>query len=757
MLDQQNIRALVRGEHGAPLDVLGPHATGADRPGVVIRTMQPHAARVEVVEAAGGAALLMERLHPEGLFELFLPGRAVFAYRLRMTGADGHAWEVEDPYRFPKIITDFDMHLFGEGTHFRTYEKMGSHVMTLEGVKGVHFAVWAPNAQRVSVVGDFNRWDGRIHPLQRRGTGGLWEVFIPGLQQGDLYKYEIKGKGNFIAAKSDPYAFAAEVRPQTASRVWDMRAYQWQDAAWMQQRKKTPWHSEPINVYEVHLASWRRMPDEENRWLTYRELAAQLIPYVKEMGFTHIELLPISEHPFDGSWGYQTIGYFAPTSRFGSPDDFAFFVDQCHQAGIGVLLDWVPAHFPRDGHGLAYFDGTHLYEHADPRMGEHKDWGTLIFNYGRNEVRAFLLSNAVYWADVYHIDGLRVDAVASMLYLDYSRKAGEWIPNKFGGRENLDAVDFLKKFNEVIHAEYPGFLTFAEESTAWPMVSRPVYLGGLGFDFKWNMGWMHDVLQYFSKDPVHRKFHHHDLTFSLIYAFTENFILPFSHDEVVHGKGSMLGKMPGDDWRKFANLRTLYAFMYAHPGKKLLFMGCEFAQGVEWNYQESLDWHLLKYPLHAKMRALVSELNHLSRALPALHQVDFTWEGFQWIDLHDSQQSVVSFIRRGKKPADDLVCVCNCTPVPRAGYRIGVPCATPLEVVLNTDADKFGGSNSPLPAQLVPEAKPWQNQTHSVVLTLPPLAALYLKPLAPPAAPKAEVREQKSEVSGQPAAGGTAK
>jgi 1,4-alpha-glucan branching enzyme len=734
MLDQQNIRALVRGEHGAPLDVLGPHATGADRPGVVVRTMQPHAARVEVVEVAGGAAHTMERLHPEGLFELFLPGRTLFAYRLRMTDVKGHTWELDDPYRFPKVVTDFDMHLFGEGTHYRTYEKMGAHVMTLEGVKGVHFAVWAPNAQRVSVVGDFNRWDGRTHPLHRCGNGGLWELFVPGLQQGDLYKFELKGRGSFIATKADPYAFAAEVRPQTASRVWDVRGYQWQDKTWIEQRKQTPWHSEPINVYEVHLGSWRRKPDEKNRWLTYRELAAQLIPYVKELGFTHIELLPVSEHPFDGSWGYQTIGYFAPTSRFGTPDDFAYFVDQCHQNGLGVLLDWVPAHFPRDGHGLAYFDGTHLYEHADPRMGEHKDWGTLIFNYGRNEVRAFLLSNALYWADVFHIDGLRVDAVASMLYLDYSRKAGEWVPNKHGGRENLEAVDFLKKFNEVIHKEYPGFLTFAEESTAWPMVSRPVYLGGLGFDFKWNMGWMHDVLEYFSKDPVHRKYHHHDLTFSLIYAFTENFILPFSHDEVVHGKGSMIGKMPGDDWRKFANLRTLYAFMYAHPGKKLLFMGCEFAQGVEWNYQQSLDWHLLEYPRHAGMRTLVAELNHLSRALPALHEVDFTWEGFQWIDLHDSQQSVISFIRRGKKPTDDLVCICNCTPVPRAGYRIGVPCATPLDVVLNTDAEKFGGSNSALPVQLVPEAKPWQSQAHSVVLTLPPLATLYLKPVAPPPA-----------------------
>ena len=727
MLDQQNVRALVKGEHGSPFEVLGPHVTGPDRPGVVIRTLQPHAEQVEVVEVGSGVAYVMERLHKDGLFELFLPDRQLFAYRLRMTAPDKHVWEVEDPYRFPTVITDFDQHLLGEGTHYRTYEKMGARLMKLNGVSGVHFAVWAPNAARVSVVGDFNHWDGRNHPMQRRDGVGLWELFIPGLQYGDLYKFEVKGRNGYLATKSDPYAFAAELRPKSASRVWNIRGYTWHDAAWMARRKQTKWHDQPINVYEVHLGSWRHVPEERNRWLTYRELADQLVPYVKDLGFTHLELLPVCEHPFDGSWGYQTIGYFAPTSRFGTPDDFAYFVDRCHQAGLGVLLDWVPAHFPRDGHGLAYFDGTHLYEHADPRMGEHKDWGTLIFNYGRNEVRAFLLSNAMYWADVFHIDGLRVDAVASMLYLDYSRKAGEWIPNKFGGRENLEAVDFLKKFNEVIHAEYPGFLTFAEESTAWPMVSRPVYLGGLGFDFKWNMGWMHDVLQYFSKDPVHRKFHHHDLTFSLIYAFTENFILPFSHDEVVHGKGSMLSKMPGDEWRKFANLRLLYAFMYAHPGKKLLFMGAELGQWSEWNYEQSLEWHLLKLPQHQKLQAFVSRLNHLTRELPALHAVDFTWEGFQWIDLHDSQQSVVSFIRRGKKPDDDLVCVFNCTPVPRLGYRIGVPGPTTLEVVLNTDADSFGGSNVGNPPLLKPDAKPWQGQSHSVELTLPPLGALFLK------------------------------
>jgi 1,4-alpha-glucan branching enzyme len=520
------------------------------------------------------------------------------------------------------------------------------------------------------------------------------------------------------------------LRPNSASRVWDVRRYAWNDAAWLDRRRQTNWLEQPISVYEVHLGSWRRVPEAGNRWLTYRELADELVPYVQEMGFTHIELLPVCEHPFDGSWGYQTVGYYAPTSRHGMPDDFAAFVDRCHQAGIGVLLDWVPAHFPRDDHGLGYFDGTHLYEHSDPRKGQHCDWGTLIFNYGRNEVRAFLLSNALYWADVFHIDGLRVDAVASMLYLDYSRKEGEWIPNQFGGRENLEAVDFLKRFNEIVHAEYPGFLTFAEESTAWPMVSRPTYLGGLGFDFKWNMGWMHDILEYFSKDPIFRKYHHNHITFSLLYAFTENFILPFSHDEVTHGKGSMLGKMPGDDWQKFATLRLLYAFMFAHPGKNLLFMGSEFGQWSEWDHDQSISWDLLQYEPHYKLHALVRELNHLNNRLPALHQVDFSWEGFQWIDFHDTQQSVVSFLRRGRTPADALVCVFNFTPTPREGYRIGVPGPAPLEVVLNTDADVFGGSNVGHVPLVRTEPTPWQGQPCSVVLTLPPLGALYLRPTA---------------------------
>ena len=695
--------------------------------GVVVHALQLFAAKVEVVDKAAGQAVTMGKIHDQGLFEYFFPGRQPFAYRLRMTGHDGHVWELEDPYRFPLQITDFDLHLFGEGTHFRTYEKMGAHPMTVDGTEGVHFAVWAPNAVRVSVIGWFNRWDGRHHPMQSRGNSGLWEIFIPALQPGDLYKYEIKGRHGFLGQKSDPYGFFAELRPKSASVVWNIRNYQWQDEAWLKTRRETNWFESPLSVYEVHLGSWRHVPEEHNRLLTYRELAETLVPYVKELGYTHIELLPISEHPFDGSWGYQTIGYYAPTSRHGTPDDFMYFVDRCHEAGIGVLIDWVPAHFPKDGHGLAYFDGSHLYEHADPRKGEHKDWGTLIFNYGRNEVRTFLLSNAMYWADVFHIDGLRVDAVASMLYLDYSRKEGEWIPNQYGGRENLEAVDFLKKFNEIIHGEYPGFLTFAEESTAWPMVSRPTYLGGLGFDFKWNMGWMHDTLEYFCKDPVYRKYHHNAITFSLLYAFTENFILPFSHDEVVHGKGSMLDKMPGDLWQKFANLRLLYSYMFAHPGKKLLFMGDEIAQWREWNHHESLDWHLLQYDSHSRLKQLVKDLHRIYRENTAFYQVDFSWEGFEWIDFHDWESSIVSFFRRGRDPNDVIVCVCNFTPVARHGYRFGVPLPGVYEEILNSDAAKYGGSNVVNPPRIQADEIPWMGRTWSIPLTVPPLGVVYMR------------------------------
>ncbi len=721
-------QSLVDGNWYSPYDVLGWHPAAKGQSGSWIRTYQPFAKSVQVLEKGGSRKWAAKKVHKQGLFEVNIPETEAIDYRFKITGTDGEVWEVDDPYRFPLQIGDVDLYLHGEGTHYRTYEKMGAHPMTINGVEGVHFAVWAPNACRVGVIGWFNRWDGRHHPMQNRGSSGLWELFVPNLKPGDLYKFEIKCSNGFVAQKADPYAFAAELRPRTASVVWDIDAYQWNDDDWMAKRRETDWLKKPVNVYEVHLGSWKRVEADDNRWLTYRELADELIPYVKDLGFTHIELLPISEHPFDGSWGYQTIGYYSPTSRFGSPDDLKFFIDRCHQEGLGVIVDWVPAHFPKDAHGLAYFDGSHLYEHSDPRMGEHMDWGTLIFNYGRNEVRSFLLSNAMFWADVYHVDGFRVDAVASMLYLDYSRKDGEWIPNEYGGRENLDAVTFLKKFNEIVHIDYPGIITFAEESTAWPMVSRPTYLGGLGFGLKWNMGWMNDTLEYFSKDSIYRKYHHNDITFSLIYAFTENFILPFSHDEVVHGKEHMLNKLPGDMWQKFANLRALYAYMYAHPGKKLLFMGMEFGQWDEWNCYKSLDWHLTQWDPHSKLQDLIRELNRISTTLPAMYEDDFSWDGFEWIDFHDSDQSLVSFIRKGKDPQDIVVCVFNFTPTPREGYRVGVPLPGNYREILNTDSEHFWGSNIGNGGQLPAQPLPWQGKDHSIEITVPPLAGVYFRP-----------------------------
>ena len=729
-LDQEVMKSIVEGRHGSPCDVLGMGEVTDGTSGTIVRSLQPSALQVEVLDKSNGRLTPMVPVHEGGLYQVFVPERKPFPYALKVTEDDGQVREVEDPYRFPLRITEYDLYLFGEGSHYRTYERMGAHTVTLDGVQGVGFAVWAPNAVRVSVIGEFNRWDGRRHPMQRRGKSGLWELFLPHLKPGDLYKFEIIGPHDFLAQKADPYAFAAELRPQTASVIWDNHAYSWNDENWMHKRRETDWLKKPISVYEVHLGSWRRVLEEDNRWLTYRELADQLIPYVKDLGFTHIEFLPISEHPFDGSWGYQTMGYFAPTSRFGTPDDLKYFIDQCHQQEIGVLLDWVPAHFPKDGHGLVYFDGTHLYEHENPLKGEHVDWGTLIFNYDRNEVRSFLLSNAMYWADIYHLDGMRVDAVASMLYLDYSRKAGEWIPNEYGGRENLGAVDFLKTFNQIIHEEHPGILTFAEESTAWPMVSRPTYVGGLGFGLKWNMGWMNDILEYISKDSVHRKYFHHHLTFSLVYAFSENFILPFSHDEVVHGKRSMLNKMPGDVWQKLANLRLLYAFMYAHPGKKLLFMGCEFGQWDEWDCQKSLDWHLLQWKSHRQIADLIRTLNYLHRDCAALHALDFSWEGFEWVDFHDTDNCVVSFIRRGEDPDDRVIAIFNFTPVPRQGYRLGVPGPGQYEEFFNSDASEFGGSNVRNPEPLTAEEAPWGNMKHSFAITLPPWGALYFRSVA---------------------------
>ena len=640
--------------------------------------------------------------------------------RLRVTFPGGHVVDLEDPYRFSRVISEYDLYLFGEGKHTRLYDRFGAHVMRLDGVDGVHFAVWAPNAARVSVVGDFNNWDGRVHPMRVLVPNGVWEIFIPSARVGHRYKFEIRTRSGESLLKSDPFGFAFEAPPLSASIV-SQAHHEWQDGEWMRSRASLgAWLDKPMAIYEVHLGSWQRVPDD-NRYLTYAELAERLIPYMKHMGYSHIELLPVMEHPFSGSWGYQVIGLFAPTSRFGPPEAFKAFVDACHRNGIGVILDWVPGHFPKDAHGLARFDGTALYEHADPRQAEHRDWGTLIFNYGRNEVRNYLLSNALFWLREYHLDGLRVDAVASMLYLDYSRPQGEWVPNRFGGRENLEAIDFLRQLNTLTHDQAEGSITVAEESTSWPSVSRPAYVGGLGFTYKWNMGWMHDILEYVSKDPIYRRWVHQHLTFSLLYAYSENFILPFSHDEVVHLKGSMFGKIPGDEWRKIATLRALYGFMYAHPGKKLMFMGLEFGQRREWNHDHSLDWHLLDDPLHHGLQRYVRDLNQAYAAEPAMHEIDFDPAGFQWIDCNDSENSVVSLMRRSKS-GDYVVAVLNFTPVPREGYRIGVPDAGTFVELINSDADVYGGSNVGNGGSVMTEAIAAHGQAQSLTLTIPPLA-----------------------------------
>jgi 1,4-alpha-glucan branching enzyme len=618
--------------------------------------------------------------------------------------------------------------LFAEGTFYKAYATMGAHLRTVQGVTGVHFVVWAPNAHRVSVVGDYNQWDGRRHPMTNRGATGLWELFIPDLPDGTLYKYEIRPRGQDAPLlKADPYAFAAELRPRTASVVHDLSRYQWNDRPWMTARAQRNPLTTPLSIYEVHLGSWMRVPEEQNRWLTYRELASKLIPYAKDMGYTHLELMPVTEHPFDGSWGYQATGYFAATSRYGSPEEFMAFVDAAHQADLGVLMDWTPAHFPDDPHGLSQFDGTHLYDHADPRLGYHPDWHSRIFNYDRTEVRNFLLNSALFWLDTYHIDGLRVDAVASMLYLDYARKPGEWIPNQFGGHENIGAVTLLKDMNVLIHREHPGAITLAEESTAWSGVSRPTYVGGLGFTFKWNMGWMHDMLVYFSREPVHRMFHQDQLTFGLLYAFTENFVLVLSHDEVVHGKRALLDKMPGDSWQRFANLRALFGYMHGHPGKKMLFMGGEFGQWCEWNHDSSLEWHLCQFDPHAGLQRLVRDLNWLHQQEPALHEVDHEWSGFQWIDFNDAQHSVIAFLRKAKDPTDQIVCLCNFTPVPRYDYRVGVPLDGYYRELINTDSALYGGSNVGNAGGVDSTSIPCHGLAHSLVVTLPPLSVLFLK------------------------------
>jgi 1,4-alpha-glucan branching enzyme len=666
----------------------------------------------------------MEKKHAQGFFVAALDGEPV-PYTLRAHLWDGREVEIDDPYHFGPQITESDLYLHSEGTLNEAWLTLGAHPVVSEGVAGVRFAVWAPNAETVSLAGEFNDWDTRRHPMRRR-NGGVWEIFVPAIAIGTSYKFNVRSRfAGYQQLKADPYAFHCELPPKSASRVWDSH-YEWQDAAWMTARASVEILKSPVSIYEVHLESWMRGP--MGQMLTYRELAVNLVEYVKQMGYTHMELLPIMEYPFSGSWGYQVIGYFAPTSRFGSPDDFKFFVDSCHRAGIGVIVDWVPAHFPKDAHGLAYFDGTALYEHSDPRKGEQKEWGTMVFNYGRNEVRSFLISNAMFWLMEYHIDSLRVDAVASMLYLDYSRKEGEWVPNRYGGNENLEAIEFIRRFNELAHT-VPGAFTVAEESTAFAGVSKPVYLNGLGFTMKWNMGWMHDMLDYFSHDPIYRKYQQNAITFSLLYAFTENFVLPISHDEVVHGKGSLVNRMPGDEWRQFANVRAFLAYMWAHPGKKLLFMGQEIGQREEWDYNQGIRWELLEFDCHRKLQSLVRELNRLYRANPALYEVDFHYSGFEWVDFRDGQNSIIAFLRRGRDPKDFILICCNFTPVPRQEYEFGVPEEGFYQEILNTDSELFGGTNMGNGGSVSSRPIPKHQRPHSIAITLPPLAVVAFKKL----------------------------
>lgn len=722
---QEDLNKIIYAYHHDPFQVLGAHIVVLEgQPCLSIRAFVPRVAQAWVVPA-DGAAQPFERMEGTDFFEAQFPTDTLFSYEIRTVDAAGQERQARDPYSFLPVLGDLDLQLFGEGNHFRTYEKLGAHIMEHQGVQGVCFAVWAPNATRVSVIGEFNHWDGRQHPMRVRGSSGIWELFVPGLGEGTLYKYEIKTRHDTLAQKTDPQGFYAEMRPKTASIVWDITKHVWGDAAWLAARAQQDALKSPMAIYEVHLGSWMRVP-ETNGYLSYRDLADKLADYVIQEGYTHIELLPITEHPLDASWGYQVTGYFAPSSRFGPPDEFQYFVDHMHQHGIGIIMDWVPAHFPKNDYGLVSFDGSPLYEYEDSRIGEHKEWGTKIFNWSRNEVSQFLINSALFWLDKYHIDGLRVDAVASMLYRDYART--EWIPNKYGGRENLEAIDFLRRMNEKTHAEHPGTFTCAEESTAFPAVSRPVYLGGLGFTFKWNMGWMHDTLEFIQKDPIYRKYHHNKMTFGLMYAFSENFILPISHDEVVHLKHSMADKMPGDSWQKFANLRLYFGFMWTHPGKKLLFQGQDFGQWAEWNEDKSLDWHLTGFEPHRKLLHWMSDLNRLYRGEKSLYELDYNWQGFEWIDANDWENSVLSYLRKGADPKDHLLIVCNFTPVVRTGYRVGVPEQCAYREVLNSDAAEYFGSNVRNPGLLAAEAMNWQTQPYSIPLTLPPMGIVVLKP-----------------------------
>jgi 1,4-alpha-glucan branching enzyme len=717
---------IVTASHHDPFEVLGPHSLHAKATtsfDTEVRLFLPRARSASLRLKQHSAPL--DRIDGTDFFiwrglEKDLP----IHYQMEWHDRDNQTHCSIDPYTFAPQLGDLDLHLFGEGRNWSIHDKLGAHLYQVDGIEGVLFAVWAPGAERISVVGDFNGWDGRCHPMRVRSGSGVWELFVPGLAAGAMYKYEIRNRATGqIAVKTDPYGRSFEHRPKTAAIIATAEKYAWQDQRWMEERAHWDWQRAPVSVYEVHLGSWRR--GWANEFLNYRELAHQLVDYVKPLGFTHVEIMPITEHPLDDSWGYQTTGYFAPTSRFGTPQDFRYFVDHLHQNGLGIILDWVPAHFPKDEHALACFDGSALYEHADPRLGEHRDWGTLIYNFGRNEVRNFLLASALFWLKEFHIDGLRVDAVASMLYLNYSREDGDWIPNIHGGCENLEAMHFLRELNVLCHGQHPGAMVIAEESTAWPQVTRPTWIGGLGFSMKWNMGWMHDTLNYMSKDPVHRKYHHDHLTFGMVYAFTENFQLPFSHDEVVHGKGSMIKKMPGDHWQKFANLRLLYTYMFTYPGSKLLFMGCEFGQWNEWAHQNSLDWHLLEFAPHQGLQTAVRDLNHLYQQELSLHQNNFQHEGFEWVDCHDSNQSVISYLRKSEQ--DFCLVILNFTPTPRMNYRIGVPDVGRYREIFNSDSDYYSGSNLGNGEGIFAEDIPWMGHAQSIELTLPPLAGLVLK------------------------------
>lgn len=722
LIRHPDIQRLMDGRHHQPFSLLGLNDT-LDRP--LIRAFLPFCQQLHIGES--GPSML--RLAGTDLFEYEGPiDQIPKHYRLIWTDKEGHRHTEIDPYTFFPSLSDFDLDLFNQGQHWHAYRILGAHLRVIDTIKGVCFSVWAPNAERVSVVGDFNRWDGRRHPMQNLGHSGIWSLFIPELTAGIPYKFELRNRDSGqIIIKADPYAQAYELRPNTASVVSAPCRFQWRDENWMEVRQNNDWLHLPMSIYEVHLGSWQR--NDDNTFLDYKQLANRLVPYVKSMGFTHIELLPITEHPLDDSWGYQSLGYYAPTTRFGGSDDLRYFINRCHENDLGVFLDWVPAHFPKDEHGFIRFDGTALFEHEDPRKGEHRDWGTLIFNYGRNEVKNFLLSSAIYWLEEFHFDGLRMDAVASLLYLDYSRDSEDWVANEFGGNENLQAIDFIRELNSVTHGRFPGTVIVAEESTSWPQVTKPVWVGGLGFSMKWNMGWMHDTLSYMSKDPIHRKFYHDQLTFGMLYAFHENFVLPFSHDEVVHGKGSMLYKMPGDEWQQFANLRLLYTYLFTHPGKKLMFMGCEFGQGSEWDHHQALDWYVLDYPFHRGIQVLVRDLNKFYTSHPELYAYDFEQQGFEWIDCHDHEQSIISYLRRCHD--DFILIIINFTPIARYNYRVGIPSKGAYTECLNSDSEYYGGSNVGNTGTVYSENIAWMGQPYSLNLVLPPLGGIVLKPKEP--------------------------